>query len=489
MAIYTLDFEKPLLELEKQIEELKRIAGEKPDVAKNIRPLEEQLAALRLDIYKNLTPMQRVQVARHPRRPYPLDYVNTVFTDFVELHGDRLYRDDPAIVGGWARLDGTSVMIIGHQKGRDTKENLYRNFGMAHPEGYRKAMRLMRLAAKFAAPVITLVDTPGAYPGLGAEERGQAEAIASSLIEMASLQTPIITAVIGEGGSGGALAVGLADRVLMLENSVYSVISPEGCAAILWKDATQRERAAEALKITAEDLLELGVIDEIIPEPPGGAHADPDAAAAALGDALRRHVRLLRKTKMEKLLKRREERERVQQHALPMKVSDAEWQWDKKKLTVYFTAEQRVDFRALVRDLAGLFHTRIELRQIGARDEAKRLDGVGRCGRQFCCSSWLPELRPVSLALAKDQHLSLNPSQISGGCGRLLCCLRYEHDFYVQTRKRFPKEGRVLRTAVGAERVLAVDVFRETVTLRTDGGDTRVVSLEKLKGEVSGADA
>jgi len=186
---------------------------------------------------------------------------------------------------------------------------------------------------------------------------------------------------------------------------------------------------------------------------------------------------------------RRRVMERVRGHTLPMKVSDAEWQWDKKKLTVYFTAEQRVDFRALVRDLASLFHTRIELRQIGARDEAKRLDGVGRCGRQYCCSSWLPELRPVSLSLAKDQHLSLNPSQISGGCGRLLCCLRYEHDFYVQTRKRFPKEGRVLRTAVGAERVLAVDVFRETVTLRTDGGDTRVVSLEKLRGEVSGADA
>src|SRR5204863_258990 len=340
-----------------------------------------------------------------------------------------------------------------------------RNFGMAHPEGYRKAMRLMRLAAKFGAPVITLVDTPGAYPGLGAEERGQAEAIATSLLEMASLPTPIITAVIGEGGSGGALAVGLADRVLMLENSVYSVISPEGCAAILWKDASQRERAAEALKITAEDLLELGVIDEIIAEPPGGAHADPEAE-----DVRRRVV------------------ERVKSHTLPMKVSDAEWQWDRKKLTVYFTAEQRVDFRALVRDLASLFHTRIELRQIGARDEAKRLDGVGRCGRQYCCSSWLPELRPVSLALAKDQHLSLNPSQISGGCGRLLCCLRYEHDFYVQTRKRFPKEGRVLRTAIGAERVLAVDVFRDTVTLRTDAGDTRVVSLEKLKGEVSGAD-
>src|ERR671923_2801771 len=200
-AIYTLDFEKPLLELEKQIEELKRIAGEKPDVVKNIRPLEEQLAALRLEVYKSLTPMQRVQVARHPRRPYPLDYVNTVFTDFVELHGDRLFRDDPALVGGWARLDGATVMVIGHQKGRDTKENLFRNFGMAHPEGYRKAMRLMRLAAKFGAPVVTLVDTPGAYPGLGAEQRGQAEAIAVNLREMSRLRTPIISVVIGEGGS------------------------------------------------------------------------------------------------------------------------------------------------------------------------------------------------------------------------------------------------------------------------------------------------
>lgn len=302
MATSSLDFERPLLELERQIDELKRVAGG------NVAPLEEQLARLRADIYRNLTPMQRVQVARHPRRPYPLDYMNTVFTDFVELHGDRLFRDDPAIVGGWARLDGVSVMVIGHQKGRDTKDNLYRNFGMAHPEGYRKAMRLMRLAAKFGAPVITLVDTPGAYPGLGAEERGQAEAIASSLIEMASLKTSIITAVIGEGGSGGALAVGLADRVLMLENSVYSVISPEGCAAILWKDASQRERAAAALKITAKDLLGLGVIDEIIAEPPGGAHADPEATAAALGDALRRHVRELRKLKIDKLLKRREEK-------------------------------------------------------------------------------------------------------------------------------------------------------------------------------------
>ena len=309
MATHTLDFERPLLELERQIEEMKRVASETAvDVTKELAPLERKLAELRAEIYRNLTPMQRVQVARHPKRPYTLDYVNTVFTDFVELHGDRLFRDDPAIVAGWARLDGMSVMVIGHQKGRDTKENLRRNFGMAHPEGYRKAMRLMHLAEKFRAPVITLVDTPGAYPGLGAEERGQAEAIARNLVEMATLRTPIITVVVGEGGSGGALAVGLADRVLMLENSVYSVISPEGCAAILWKDASQRERAAEELKITAEDLLTLGVIDEIIPEPPGGAHADPDATAEVLGEALRRHVRPLRKTRIEKLLKRREEK-------------------------------------------------------------------------------------------------------------------------------------------------------------------------------------
>jgi acetyl-CoA carboxylase carboxyl transferase subunit alpha len=309
MATHTLDFERPLLELERQIEELKRVATDtQADVSKSLAPLEKKLADMRAEIYEKLTPMQRVLVARHPKRPYTLDYLNTVFTDFVELHGDRLFRDDPAIVGGWARLDGQSVVVIGHQKGRDTKENLRRNFGMAHPEGYRKALRLMQLAAKFSAPVITLVDTPGAYPGLGAEERGQAEAIARNLLEMATLRTPIITAVIGEGGSGGALGVGLADRVLMLENSVYSVISPEGCAAILWKDASQRERAAEALKITAQDLLDLGVIDEIIPEPPGGAHADPEAAAQALGEALRRQVRQLRKIRIEKLLKRREEK-------------------------------------------------------------------------------------------------------------------------------------------------------------------------------------
>ena len=309
MATHTLDFERPLLELERQIEELKRAAGERgSDLSRQIGPLEEKLGELRAEIYRSLSPIQRVMVARHPRRPYTLDYIRLLFTDFIELHGDRLYRDDPAIIGGWARLDGVSVMVIGHQKGRDTKENLRRNFGMAHPEGYRKALRLMRLAEKFAAPVVTLVDTPGAYPGLGAEERGQAEAIARNLIEMARLRTPIMTAVIGEGGSGGALAIGVADRVLMLENSVYSVISPEGCAAILWKDASQRERAAEALKLTAEDLLRLKVIDEIIPEPPGGAHADPDGTAERLGESLTRHLAELRRVRVEKLLRRREEK-------------------------------------------------------------------------------------------------------------------------------------------------------------------------------------
>ncbi|MGH7703456.1 MAG: acetyl-CoA carboxylase carboxyltransferase subunit alpha [Gemmatimonadales bacterium] len=305
-SLYTLEFEKPLLELERQIEDLKRLGAEQQiDVGEESRLLQARLESLRGDIYGNLTPMQRVLVARHPRRPYPLDYLSTIFTDFIELHGDRLFRDDPAIVGGWARLAGVSVMVLGHQKGRDTKDNLKRNFGMAHPEGYRKALRLMKLAAKFSAPVITLIDTPGAYPGLGAEERGQSEALARNIIEMAALPTPSIAVVIGEGGSGGALALGVADRVLMFENSVYSVISPEGCAAILWKDATQRERAADALKITAQDLLRLKLIDEIIAEPVGGAHLDPDATGEALRAALIRHLTELRKIRPEKLVRRR----------------------------------------------------------------------------------------------------------------------------------------------------------------------------------------
>src|ERR1019366_4643420 len=303
MAIaYALDFEKPLAELERQIEELRRIGDERGiDVNGEIGTLEDKLAIRRGEIYRSLTPMQRVQVARHPRRPYTLDYLSSIFTDFIELHGDRLFRDDPAIVGGGARLNRQSVMVIGHQKGRDTKENIKRNFGMAHPEGYRKALRLMQAATRFHAPIITLIDTPGAYPGLGAEERGQSEALARNILEMSALATPIVSVVIGEGGSGGALALGVADRVLMFENSVYSVISPEGCATILWKDATQRERAADALKLTADDLIRLGLVDEIIPEPLGGAHFDPDAAGEFLRAALIKTVNELNKVRPEKL--------------------------------------------------------------------------------------------------------------------------------------------------------------------------------------------
>jgi acetyl-CoA carboxylase carboxyl transferase subunit alpha len=308
-SVYTLDFEKPLLELERQIEDLQRLGTErKIDVNGEMAGLQTKLESLRGEIYRNLSPIQRVAVARHPRRPYTLDYLSTIFTDFIELHGDRLYMDDLAIVGGWARLDGQTVMVVGHQKGRDTKENLKRNFGMPHPEGYRKALRLMKLAAKFGAPVITLIDTPGAYPGLGAEERGQSEALARNILEMSALPTACIAVVIGEGGSGGALALGVADRVLMLENSVYSVISPEGCAAILWKDSSQRERAAEALKITADDLLRLKLIDEIIPEPPGGAHQDPDATGEALREALIRHLGELRRIRPDRLVRRRAEK-------------------------------------------------------------------------------------------------------------------------------------------------------------------------------------
>ena len=295
MAAPALEFEKPLAELETRIDEMKRLAGDKElDVHAELEPLERKLADLRVEIYRNLSPIQRVQVARHPRRPYTLDYVEMIFSDWVELHGDRLYRDDASIVGGWARLDGESVMVLGQQKGRDMKENVLRNFGMPHPEGYRKALRLMKLAEKFNRPLITLIDTMGAYPGLGAEQRGQGEAIARNLREMAALKIPSIATVIGEGGSGGALAIAVADRVLMLENSIYSVISPEGCAAILWKNATARDKAAEAMKITAVDLKRLGVIDEVIPEPAGGAHGNWEDAAAAFKEALVRHLNELR---------------------------------------------------------------------------------------------------------------------------------------------------------------------------------------------------
>src|SRR5512134_55534 len=306
---FTLEFEKPLLELEREIDDLKRVGAERGlDIAAELQQLEGKLATLQQEIYAGLTPMQRVMIARHPRRPYTLDYLSTIFTDFIELHGDRLFRDDPAIVGGWARLAGQTVMVVGHQKGRDTKDNIRRNFGMPHPEGYRKALRLMKLAAKFNAPVVSLIDTPGAYPGLGAEERGQSEALARSILEMSALPTAIVAVVVGEGGSGGALALGVADRVLMLENSVYSVISPEGCAAILWKDSSQRERAAQALKITSEDLLRLKLIDEVVPEPPSGAHADPDATGESLREALIRHVSELRKVRPERLVRRRAEK-------------------------------------------------------------------------------------------------------------------------------------------------------------------------------------
>jgi acetyl-CoA carboxylase carboxyl transferase subunit alpha len=280
-----------LARLEEQIRQLREVASQHGlDVEDEVRLLEEKAARLREESYRNLTAVERVQLARHPKRPFTLDYIDRTFTDFMELHGDRSFRDDEAIVCGWARLDGRSVMVMGHQKGRDMKENLRRNFGMPHPEGYRKSLRLMQQSEKFGQPIITLIDTPGAYPGLGAEERGQAEAIARNLREMARLRVPIIAVVIGEGGSGGALALGVADRVLMLENSVYSVISPEGCAAILWKTPSARDQAATALKLTANDLAALSVIDEIVPEPMGGAQTDWDATAGALRVALLRHL-------------------------------------------------------------------------------------------------------------------------------------------------------------------------------------------------------
>jgi acetyl-CoA carboxylase carboxyl transferase subunit alpha len=308
----TLDFEKPIVVLEKQIEELKRMAGERQmSVVEEIAPLERKLLELREQIYRNLTPFQRVQVARNPKRPFTSELIELVFTDFVELHGDRAFRDDPAIIGGWARLDGETVMVMGQQRGRDTKELLKRNFGMPHPEGYRKALRLMKLAEKFHVPVLTFIDTMGAWAGIGAEERGQSEAIARNLFEMSSLTVPIIATVIGEGGSGGALALGVADRVLMMENAVYSVISVEGCATILWKDGKSpemREKAATALRITAPDLFELRVIDEIIPEPPGGAHTDHPAAAKVLQETLNRHLEELRKFRPEKLVRRRRQK-------------------------------------------------------------------------------------------------------------------------------------------------------------------------------------
>jgi len=281
-----LDFEQPLLELETRLAELQAV--EDPSrVRDEIARVEERLTRLRQRTFANLTAWQRTQLARHPKRPYTRDWCKLLFDDFIELHGDRLFGDDAAIVGGLARFEGRSVVVLGHQKGRDTREKIARNFGMPHPEGYRKAQRLFELAAKFAKPVITFIDTPGAYPGIGAEERGQAEAIARNLKLMAGLATPIIAVVTGEGGSGGALAIGMGNRVLMLEYAVYSVISPEGCAAILWGDAAKASEAAEVMKTTAPDLMRLGVVDGVVPEPVGGAHRDWEAAAGHLRAALR----------------------------------------------------------------------------------------------------------------------------------------------------------------------------------------------------------
>lgn len=282
-------FEAPILDLLKEIEQLS-LYPDRPGTAERIDKLRDKLARFRKEIFSNLNPWEVTMVARHPQRPYTLDYIERLFVDFTELHGDRRFAEDPAIVGGMALFEGRSVMVIGHQKGRDSKQRIFRNFGMPNPEGYRKALRLMKMAEKFGLPVITLIDTPGAYPGIGAEERGQSEAIAVNLREMARLKIPTVAVVIGEGGSGGALALGVTDRVLMMQYSIYSVISPEGCASILWKDAGKAEEAAHNLHLTANDLKQLGIIDEIIPEPLGGAHADYDEAARLVKQSLARNL-------------------------------------------------------------------------------------------------------------------------------------------------------------------------------------------------------
>ena len=307
MGKVVLDFEKPVVELEQKIEEMRKLS-DNLDIADEITTLEKKVSQLRENIFSNLTRWQRVQLARHPERPYTLDYIGMMTTGFIELHGDRLFGDDKSIVGGFAKLEDQTVMIIGHQKGRDTKSNLFRNFGMPQPEGYRKALRLMKLAVKFGKPIITLLDTPGAYPGIEAEERGQAEAIARNLFEMSHLPVPIVVVVIGEGASGGALGIGLGDRILMLENTWYSVIAPESCSSILWRSWEYKEQAAEALRLTAPDLLEQKIIDRIVPEPPGGAHRNPQQAAIILKDTLIEELQPLKKLKPEKLIERRIEK-------------------------------------------------------------------------------------------------------------------------------------------------------------------------------------
>lgn len=292
MLGFVLDFERPIVELEKKIEELKMLAdSEHLEVKDEIQRLEKKANHLRKNIYSRLNRWQRVRLARHPDRPYLLDYIKYLITDFIELHGDRLFADDPSIVAGIGKFRDRSIVIIGHQKGRTTKEKIRRNFGMPHPEGYRKALRIMKMGAKFGIPIVTFVDTSGAYPGIGAEERGQAEAIARNIKEIATLPVPILTIITGEGGSGGALAIAIADRILIMENAIYSVISPEGCASILWRDASKSSKAAEALKLTANDLLDLKVIDGIISEPLGGAHRNKEGAAALIAEEIDRFLK------------------------------------------------------------------------------------------------------------------------------------------------------------------------------------------------------
>lgn len=288
---HVLDFERPVIDLREKIAELKKLTEEKDiDLTEEIHTLEERLENLEHDVYTNLKPWDRVQMARHPQRPTTLDYIEHLFEGFMEMHGDRLYGDDPAIIGGVAKFEGTPVTVIGHQRGKDTKDNIYRNFGMPHPEGYRKALRLMKQAEKFGRPIFTFIDTKGAYPGKAAEERGQSEAIARNLKEMAGLKVPVICVVIGEGGSGGALGIGIGDRILMLENATYSVISPEGAAFILWKDAAYAQQAAESMKITSYDLQDLNIIDELVPEILGGAHKDLERQAELLKPVLRKEL-------------------------------------------------------------------------------------------------------------------------------------------------------------------------------------------------------
>ncbi len=304
-----LDFEKPIIELEAKINDFKKMGkNKKIDCEPEIKKIEQKIEKMKQEIYSNLTDWQRVQIARHPNRPYTLDYIHLMTSEFIELHGDRLFADDLAFVAGFAKLNGQKVLIMGHQKGRDTKDNIRRNFGCAHPEGYRKAMRLMRLAQKFGLPVVVLIDTPGAYPGVGAEERGQAQAIAENLMEMSQLKTPIVATIIGEGGSGGALGVGVADRVLMLQNAYYSVISPEGCASILWRSSTKASDAANALKLTGEHLLKFGIVDEVVAEPQGGAHRDPQTVAAQLKKAILKNIKELSSLSSQDLLDQRYEK-------------------------------------------------------------------------------------------------------------------------------------------------------------------------------------